>query len=98
MVVGINAVVNGAPCPIIDISCSGVRFLRPAGLDAAATALIEFTLARCGRRQGRSVRVEGVLVRTTALDATYRYQPPLPQWEALLRAHDTFAQTALSRL
>lgn len=98
VVVGIDAVVHGAPCAIIDISSSGVRLLRPAGFDAAAAVLIDFTLARCGRLKERSVRVEGLLVRATAIDVTYRYEPPLPQWEALLRAHDTFAQTALSRL
>ena len=98
MVIGIEAVVNGAPCAIIDISRSGARLLRPAGFNADKAVLIDFTLARCGRLKGRSLCVEGLLVRATTIDMTYRYEPPLPRWEALLRAHDTFAQTALSRL
>ena len=73
MVIGIEVVVNGAPCAVIDISRSGVRLLRPAGFNADKAVLIDFTLARCGRLKGRSLCVEGLLVRATTIDMTYRY-------------------------
>jgi hypothetical protein len=99
VVVGIDATLNGATCAIIDISRTGVRLLRPPVFESTEQpVVIDFTLLRTGRSRARAFRVEGRLVRATAIDVTYAYAPPIPQWESLLRARDTFMQTALSRL
>jgi hypothetical protein len=95
VVVGIEAALNGVPSAIIDISRSGVRLIRPTGFIVEDAAVIDFTLARRGRTQKRCFRVEGRLVRATAIDVTYTYDPPLRQWAAMLHARDTFVQTAL---
>ena len=98
MVVGIEAALNGVSSAIIDISRSGVRLVRPAGFPTDGVVTIDFALAPCGRSKKRCFRVEGRLVRATAIDVTYTYDPPLRQWAAMLRARDTFMQTALIRM
>ena len=98
VVVGIDATLNGIPSAIVDISRSGVRLVRPAEFVADDFALIDFSLKEPGRSKPRSFRVEARLVRATAIDVSYIYAPPLRRWEAMLRAHDTFAQTALTKL
>lgn len=98
VVIGIEARINDVPSTIIDISRSGVRLVRPANFVAPEVVFIDFTLDRDGRSKKRSFRVEGRLVRATVIDVTYVYAPPVRRWEAMLRAHDTFAQTALTRM
>jgi hypothetical protein len=98
VVIGIGATLNGTPSAIVDISRSGVRLVRPADFAADDIAVIEFSVEEPGRSKPRSFRVEARLVRATAIDVSYIYAPPLRRWEAMLRAHDTFAQTALTKL
>jgi hypothetical protein len=98
VVIGIDATLNGTPSVIVDISRSGVRLVRPADFAADDFALIDFTVKEPGRSKPRTFRVEARLVRATAIDVSYVYAPPLRRWEAMLRAHDTFAQTALTQL
>lgn len=98
VVVGIEASLNDVPSTIIDISPSGVRLVRPADFPTEDVVLLTFQLAGAGRSKPRSYDVEGRLVRATAVEMTYSYAPPAPRWAAVLRAHDTFAQTALQRI
>lgn len=98
VVVGIGATLNGTPSAIVDISRSGVRLVRPADFVPDELAVIEFSVDEPGRSKPRSLRVEARLVRATVIDVSYVYAPPLRRWELMLRAHDTFAQTALTRM
>ena len=98
VVIGIEAKLNGIASTIIDISLRGVRLMRPSELVTDEIALIDFTLHEAGNSSARLFRVEGRLIRATAVDVTYIYAPPVRRWEAMLRAHNTFAQTALTRI
>lgn len=98
VVVGIVATLNGTPSAIVDISRCGVRLVRPSDFVADEFALIDFSVEEPGRSKPRWFRVEARLVRATAIDVSYVYAPPLRRWEWVLRAHDTFAQTALTRM
>jgi len=98
VVVGIDARLNDRPSAIVDISRSGVRLVRPADFVPAELAVIDFSVNEPRRSKPRLVRVEAHLVRATAIDVSYAYAPPLRRWEAMLRAHDTFAQTALTKM
>jgi|APTNR8051073442_1049403.scaffolds.fasta_scaffold05836_4 hypothetical protein len=98
VVIGIEAVLNGAPCTIVDISSSAVRLLKPEGASAEATADIAFTMKAQGRFRRRSFRVLATLVRSNEIELIYRYSPPNQQWEEMLRAHDTFVLTQLTSL
>jgi hypothetical protein len=98
VVVGMDATLDGVPCTIVDISRSGVRLLRPAGMMSKPDrAVIVFTTGQ-GRRPTQIFEVEGRLVRASDLELIYAYQPPHLRWASLLRSLDTFRQTALSRL
>lgn len=98
VVVGMGATLNGTPSAIVDISRSGVRLVRPADFVPAEFAVIDFSVREPRRSTPRLIRVEARLVRATAIDISYVYAPPLRRWESMLRAHDTFAQTALTKL
>jgi hypothetical protein len=96
VVIGMQATLQGRPCTIVDISRTGVRLLRPAGeLPDQDRADIVFALPPGRRLRERSFAVEGRLLRSTALELVYVYQPPRPHWGMVLRCLDTFAQTEL---
>ncbi len=96
VVIGVEAVLSGTPCTIVDISSSAVRLLKPEGTKVEETAEIVFRLKALGRGRGRSCRVQASLVRQTELELIYRYPLPCERWEHLLRARDTFIQTRLT--
>jgi hypothetical protein len=99
VVIDVEVMVDDRPCTIVDISRSGVRLLRQFGSHpAAVTAKIVFTLADDGPALKRSFQVVGRLVRASDVELVYVYAPPCPDWEALLRRRDTFAQTELLQL
>jgi len=94
IVVGIEAHIDGAIWPIVDISRSGVRLLKPLGYDRGAGVVeIEFVLLA---RRHRTVTVTGHWLRDSRFDIVFRYTPPTSCWERTLRSLDSFAQTALS--
>ena len=91
------------PSTIVDISKVGVRLLRPErrtlaanhNPDAADVVELTFELPRRWPLPPRSYSVLGTIIRSTAAEIVCVYEPPIPHWEAVLRAHDTFALTEL---
>lgn len=98
VVVGIEALLDGTPWPIIDISRSAVRLLKPAGAPVNASAEIVFRLKAMGRGRAHSYPVAASLIRATDLELIYGYPLPCARWEERLRARDTFLQTRLTAL
>jgi hypothetical protein len=99
IVVGMEASVEGEACPILDISLSAVRVLRSSRTEFRGQQL-EIVIRVKGRRSqtSREYRVTGRVIRSTELDVVFDYDPPTRQWEATLRAHDTFHHTLLREI
>jgi hypothetical protein len=97
IVAGVRASVDGEACPIVDISASAVRLLRPHGWPVGKQAYtITFTVDSAV--QPGTFTVSATLVRYTDSQFVLRYLPPVPDWEMLIRSMDTFEQTRLSEL
>lgn len=96
VVVGIEALLDGLPCPIVDISRSAVRLLKPGSGRVEPTADLVFRLKAPGRGRERCYRVAASLVRSTDVEMIYGYVPPCERWENMLRDRDTFIQTRLT--
>ena len=96
VVVGMDVLLDGQVCPILDISRSAVRVLKPATLPPIdqPVSLILRRQTRA-RRHGDAYAVVGRFVRATPMDITFGYDPPRPNWEAIIRRHDTFKRTHL---
>ena len=94
---GVRASVDGEACPIIDISASAVRLLRPHGWPVGKQAYT-ITFAIDSAVQPGTFTVSATLVRYTDSQFVLRYLPPVPGWEMVIRSMDTFEQTKLSEL
>ena len=94
IVIEMTALVDGAPCTILDISRTAVRLLRPDGFVEKETPYsLVFETGKGGRR--RLWAVGARFVRTTGVDFVLGYAPPSRRWEAMLRARDTFQLSLL---
>lgn len=97
IVIGVRASVDGEACPIVDISASAVRLLRPQGWPVGKQAYtIAFTVD--GAMEPSTFTVSATLVRYTDSQFVLMYVPPVPDWEMLICSMDTFEQTKLSEL
>jgi hypothetical protein len=97
IVVGVRASVDGEACPIVDMSATAVRLLRPRGLAVRKRPYtVAFTIG--GATEPGTFTVSATLVRSTDTQFVLRYRPPVPDWEALIRSMDTLEQTKLSEL
>lgn len=94
VVAELEATINDLPCSIVDISRTGVRLTRPANLDVGNDDVTICFRTEAGPLPG-DYTVTGTFVRSTPMDVVYRYAPPTPRWESLLRALDTFHLTRL---
>lgn len=93
----VEARVDGSPLPIVDISCSAVRLVRPADFIVRdRTYDLVFALERDGTMA--MYRVVGTIVRQTDLCVVMFYQAPIDGWEDLIRSFDCFETTQLSQL
>lgn len=99
IVVGMDVCLGGKIYPIIDISRSAVRLLKSrANPTYALQADIVLRVEGRTRSIHREYTVRGWFIRGTNIDAVFGYEPPTKQWEATLRAHDTFNQTRLMEI
>jgi hypothetical protein len=95
IVCGVQSLIDGRPCQIVDISRSGVRLLLPHGVEGDDRPHdIDFRID--GDDGPLSYRVVGRVVRRNEIAAVFRYEPPCDGWEDILRAFDTFEMTRLS--
>lgn len=97
IVCGVDCWVDGRPGQIIDISCTGVRLLRPPAfaIDDGPSEIV-FGLPENG--SVHNYRVVGRHVRHTDIYVVFAYEPPCPQWETMLMALDTFEMTRLGAI
>ena len=97
LVSNMTARVNGLDCPIIDISRTAVRLLRPAGLviDPGPWRLC---LAYSIGGSGNFVEMEARLIRFGPGFIVLKYLPPHDRWQEDLRALDTFEHAKIDAL
>ncbi len=94
---GIEAHVDGVVCPIVDISRSAVRVVKPDGFlprDRAYDLVFDIDQPGVLSRY----RVEGHLIRCTDIYFVLGYQAPIAQWEELLRSLDCFESLQLAEI
>jgi len=99
VVVGLQALLDGVPAPIIDISRTAVRLLKPQDfIPRECRYDIVFVVVGSPPRRPLAYRVSGELTRSTEIELVYHYAPPIRNWERMLRENDSFLQTALQPL
>ncbi len=92
-----EARLDGTPVPIVDISCSAVRVVRPADFAVRDRAYdLLFALERDGSMT--MYRVVGTIVRHTDMCVVLHYPEPVEGWEDVLKAFDCFETTQLFEL
>jgi hypothetical protein len=96
---GLRAEVGGESCPILDVSRSAIRVLRPAqSLALRGKISLRFAIDEHPVHGSLSFAVEAQVVRENDRHVVLRYKAPTSDWEDIIKSLDIFDNMSIEQL